>query len=79
MKTPKLRHDGSCTACAGGWLCEYHQKETARKWNRRQTALAEAAAGQHEITLQQIEAQRELESDDGGTAREKAKRIAMFV
>lgn len=75
MKAPAIRPDGSCSACTGGWMCQYHQQQTAREWNAKQSMLAEAAAGQRESELQRIQARYELESDEGGTAREKAERI----
>lgn len=27
MSKPELLSDGTCRACLGGWLCEYHKRE----------------------------------------------------
>lgn len=72
---PKMREDGSCVECIGGWLCEYHQEETERKWNHRQREIAACVDHFAELEIARLCASLELESDEGGTAREKALRI----
>lgn len=69
---PCTMPDGSCAECLGGWLCAYHQEETARVWNNRQAELRKAAINSRLAAIERIMASRELESDEGGTAESKA-------
>ena len=78
MKTPQpppLRPDGTCSACIGGWQCKYHQRETTDRDDMRSAIIAEASRHSHRLVLNVIIETCQLESDEGGTATEKAERI----
>lgn len=75
MKAPTLRPDGTCPDCAHGWQCEFHSAQGLVADRRRADALKRASAGLREIELTRICCRHELESDEGGTAREKAARM----
>lgn len=66
---------GRCRLCTGGNLCTDCQNDNAKR-DRQQAATiksATTALENHEIA--RIQAQHELESDEGGTAWEKARTI----
>jgi hypothetical protein len=71
---PSYAADGSCNACVGGWLCAYHQETTARDWNHRQSEIAKASEHLRQLAIDRYAASHELESDEGGTADEKASK-----
>jgi hypothetical protein len=78
MKTldmPPLRLDGTCSACVGGWQCEYRQRAGVLADKIKAAAVAEASHMAHRMVLQVIIATCQLESDEGGTATMKAERI----
>ena len=75
MKAPKLRPDGSCPECKGGWQCSYHQAEGLAADRRRFEAVRLAVIGLRESELGRTCARLELESDENGTARAKACRL----
>lgn len=72
---PTLNPDGSCPFCLGGWLCNYHQQEGLRKDREKAATLRHVAAHIRQSRIESICAQYELESDEGGTAEEKAMRL----
>lgn len=43
QREPARRPDGTCAACVGGWLCEYHRETTARAERNRMAAVVAAA------------------------------------
>jgi len=69
---PPIEPDGRCSACRGGNQCDWHKAEGVRidkaKWIRVRACVA--VARQYEIG--RICARHEIESDEGGTAYEKA-------
>ena len=73
LPKPAIHEDGSCTACAGGWMCEYHQQESLRRDERLSAALrlSNKAARANEIA--RICAHYELESDEYQTREQKAE------
>ena len=75
MNIPQFDSTGACLACAGGWVCAYHQKEAARRWNDRARALSGLGESIRQSRLRDIASRFELESDEGGTALEKAARM----
>lgn len=71
---PALNDRGWCSKCIGG-LCEYHQAEGLIRWHRREAALHEAAVALRVDSIGRIMVDNRLESDEGGTAYQKAERI----
>jgi len=73
----RFRSDGSCSTCAGGWLCKACQIDGLARDRARSAVLASAALGIHCNRIARVCARFELESDEGGTRSEKA--AAMLV
>jgi len=71
---PPKRADGTCSACIGGWQCKFHQIESVKADNRRANIFAEVCQNAREMDIARLAAHLELESDEAGTAEEKAER-----
>jgi hypothetical protein len=71
---PPLRPDGTCSACVGGWQCEYHQRKGVAKDKEQAETIRKVSSGAKAAAIGRICAALELESDEGGTAEEKAQR-----
>lgn len=69
---PALRSDGTCSACAGGWLCQFHKEETGRNEAQRAETLKHAAHAARQAEICRVCARYELESDEFFTREEKA-------
>ena len=67
--------DVECPDCKGGWLCKKCRVETQARWMRRQKAIALAAEGLRQQEIGRTMIRLELESDEAGTAEQKAIRI----
>ena len=72
---PPQRKDGTCSACTGGWMCKYHQNQSAREYNKQAQMISEVSRNMRDTTISHIAAEMQLESDEAGTAFEKAERI----
>jgi len=66
---------GRCTLCAGGWLCPQCQVDTQASYDRRWLAAGRAVRAGRAAERGRLAASLELESDEAGTAEEKAGRI----
>ena len=75
MREPKRNEDGFCVECLGRGLCDYHKIETQARWMEKQNAMRLAARGIRSGHIARIMARGEMESDEAGTAYEKAERI----
>lgn len=76
MNLPLLFADGSCRDCIGtGGLCAYHKSELHWRERRLAAAIKATIVAQKESNIQAIMSRFELESDEVGTAYEKATRI----
>ena len=67
---PPKRADGSCSACAGGWNCVFHQVEGLLADDRRAEAIAGASRALHEMEIARTCARYELERDEFQTREE---------
>jgi hypothetical protein len=74
---PTKRADGTCSACIGGWQCKYHQEQGVQADNRKAKILAEVCQNAKEIRIARYAAEMQLESDESGTAHEKAERALL--
>ncbi len=75
MNAPKLRPDGACPDCIGGWLCAYHQRQGLDNDRKRSQAIKSAVRSLRNQELQRIMARYELESDEFLSAEQKAVAI----
>ena len=75
MTEPERDERGACVECRGRGLCEYHKIETQRLWMEKQQTIARAGRSLRTQAINAIAAQNELESDEAGTAYEKAERM----
>lgn len=73
-KEPLKRSDGTCSACIGG-LCKYHQEQGIINDERKSQMLAEVAKNIRNYNIERLISELKLESDEGGTAWEKAERM----
>jgi len=74
MNKPIMRDDGRCSECIGG-LCEYHKAETNKRWMDKEKMLRQVALHIRLERAGRIAASEAMESDEAGTAIEKAMRI----
>lgn len=72
---PPKRPDGTCSACVGGWQCGYHQREGVARDKAQAAVIAEVAQFSHDRLIQWVIATCQLESDERGTATQKAEWI----
>lgn len=72
---PTLNPDGSCPLCLGGWLCSWHQQDGLRRDREQAATLRQVAANIRQARIESICARYELESDEGGTAEQKAAKL----
>lgn len=75
MNTPKYDASGACVDCYGGWMCAYHQADGLRRDRAKVLALSGLSESIRRGKLARIASRFELESDEGGTALEKAARM----
>lgn len=68
----RFRSDGSCSTCAGGWMCKACQADAAKRDAAFSAVLRSAAEGIKQTRIARVCARFELESDEGGTRSEKA-------
>jgi len=73
-KEPPKDERGACTACRGGWLCQWHKDEGLRKDAERSAVLRRVCQSIREAEIARVCSRFELESDEGGTREEKASR-----
>ena len=66
---------GGCTECGRPGVCEYHAAQNLIRDAQRSAMLKEVCAGIRENEIARTMARYEIESDEAGTAREKAQRI----
>jgi hypothetical protein len=74
MKT-RFDSSGRCTLCAGGWLCKPCQSDTQAAYLHRWKEAARAGDYLANEERGRIAARLELESDEAGTATQKAARM----
>ena len=75
MTTPGYFQDGQCKECAGRGLCDYHKAESLERDKRKRISMRNVVASiKHERVLY-LMSKHELESDEGGTAYQKAERM----
>ena len=73
MTAPELRPDGTCSACKGGWLCEYHQQEVVQRFETLRRLFWEVRSGARAAALARVAAEHDYESDEMSTAEQKAE------
>ena len=74
LKKPTMLPDGRCPKCVGG-LCDYHKEETSRRWLKKEKMLRRVSSHIMLENAGRIMIREELESDEAGTATDKAIRI----
>ena len=74
LKKPTMLPDGRCPKCVGG-LCDYHKEETSRRWAEKERMLRGVGKRIKLDRAARLAARYEMESDEAGTAIEKAMRI----
>jgi hypothetical protein len=72
---PKLRDDGSCPQCVGGWQCAYHQQQGVAKDRMQSETIKLASESLRRAEISRVCARYELETDEAGTCEEKVQRI----
>lgn len=64
-----------CPTCRGGWLCKACQDAGLKRDRKMADTTRRAVAGIRMQEASRLAAELQLESDEAGTAMEKAKRI----
>jgi hypothetical protein len=72
---PKLRADGSCPQCVGGWQCAYHQQQGVVADKLRSEAIRLASESLRRAEISRVCARYELETDEAGTREDKAHKV----
>lgn len=70
-----MRTDGACPDCLGHGLCDYHKVETHKRERAQAEQIRLAVIVHREQNTLRLMARLELESDEGGTAYDKAARL----
>lgn len=74
-KEPTKRSDGTCSSCIGGNLCQYHREQGALRDKEISSLLQKLGKSIASHKIDRLISDLQLESDEGGTATEKAKKI----
>ena len=69
---PQIETDGRCSACRGGNLCDWHKTEGVRRDREKWVCVRASVALARQYEIGRICDRYEIESDEAGTAYEKA-------